>query len=240
MEEHLLLLAQLQTLQALILLKRRILRGVRLSKGASFLNREYFLEAQADDTNSAKALKDAQAADVNNTQLSRISETIARTYATLQSGNLSGEQRGKVLQEIRKPRSAKELLNVQTNAAKAELERKKLLSKPFEAVNRELESIPKKGEPAITLRRRPEIISKVLGPLQQGKEVKNAPKKTFSPAGQKRLPARREGKQAKQCNRVTRWLSTLKMYGSMRVTVTKRGRPRGGALYDMLCSNGPI
>jgi len=114
-------------------------------QGSLIPEQRILLRAQADDTNSAKALKDAQAADVNNTQLSRISETIARTYATLQSGNLSGEQRGKVLQEIRNLEAQRRLLNVQTNAAKAELERKKLLSKPFEAVNRELESIPKKG-----------------------------------------------------------------------------------------------
>lgn len=103
------------------------------------------LRAQADDTNSARALKDAQAADVNNTQLSRISETIARTYAALQSGNLSTEQRNKIIQEIRNLEAQRRLLNVQTNSAAAELERKKLLSKPFEAVNRELESIPRKG-----------------------------------------------------------------------------------------------
>jgi len=116
-------------------------------QGSLIPEQRILLRAQADDTNSAKALKDAQAADVNATQLSRISETIARTYAAIQSGNLSGAGLQKALQEIRNLEAQRRLINVQTNSASAELERKKLLSKPFEAVNRELESIPKKGGP---------------------------------------------------------------------------------------------
>lgn len=103
------------------------------------------LDAQVADTNSARALKDAQAADINATQSTRISQAIAQAYQALQSGNLSAEQRSKIIQEIRNLESQRLLTNVQTNSAKAELERKKVLSIPFEAINRELETIPKKG-----------------------------------------------------------------------------------------------
>lgn len=114
-------------------------------QGSLIPEQRILLRAQADDTNSAKALKDAQAADVNATQLSRISETIARTYASLQGGNLSAEQRRKIADEIKNLEAQRRLIEQQVNSAKADLEKKKLISKPFEAVNRQLESIPKKG-----------------------------------------------------------------------------------------------
>lgn len=114
-------------------------------QGALIPEQRALLQAQVADTNSARALKDSQAGDINATQQTRISETIARAYQALQSGNLSGDQRDKLLQEIRNLEAQRRLINVQTSSAKAELERKELLSKPFKAINREIESVPKKG-----------------------------------------------------------------------------------------------
>lgn len=83
-------------------------------------------KAQIEDTNSARALKDAQAIDINNTQLPRIDLMIAQKEQTLAQTVKTADEREKILQEIQNLKQQKALLMVNTESSALDLAQKKV------------------------------------------------------------------------------------------------------------------
>lgn len=98
-------------------------------------------DATIRDINSAAALKDTQAADITTTQSHRLGQMLAQAYQALQSGNLSAEQRPKVIQEIRNLESQKRLTDLQANHSAAQLHKEQLKGSLFEQGKKVLEAI---------------------------------------------------------------------------------------------------
>lgn len=90
------------------------------------------LKAQVADTNSAAALKQAQAADLLKTQPQRIGQMIAQAYQALQSGNLSGEERTTVISRIRHLEAQAAQARSQAAHGQETLHRERVKSKPWE------------------------------------------------------------------------------------------------------------
>jgi len=103
------------------------------------------IAAQIRDVNSAAALKDAQARDIATTQQERISQLIAQTYQALQSGNLSGDQRAKLVQEIRNLEATRKLVNAQTAHSAASLQKEEVKGKLWAIPNKAMEKAIEQG-----------------------------------------------------------------------------------------------
>lgn len=100
------------------------------------------IRAQTRDANSAAALKDVQANDVNATQAQRISSLIADVYAKLQTGNLSGTQRMQALQQIKNLEAQRDQVLSETAHSAATLEKEQVKGKLWSIPNRAMEKIP--------------------------------------------------------------------------------------------------
>lgn len=98
-------------------------------------------EATIGDINAAAALKKTQAADIVSTQSHRLSQMLAQAYQALQSGNLSGEQRIKAIQEIRNLESQKRLTDLQAGHSAAQLHKEQLKGQLFEHGKKVIESL---------------------------------------------------------------------------------------------------
>jgi len=97
--------------------------------------------AQANQANSAAALSQTQAEDIRNTQPQRISQMIADAYGKLQSGNLAGESREKVIQEIRNLEQARKLLVNQTAHSAAQLHKEQLKGSLWETGKKVIDAV---------------------------------------------------------------------------------------------------
>jgi len=124
-------------------------------------------QAQIADINSAARLKDAQASDVNATQAQRIGLMIAQAYQALQSGNLTAEQRSKVIDEIRLLQSQKALADQQTAHSAATLHREYVKSKPYEYAGKAIDWAERN-------------VPKIQGPIKKGYDyIKKDPLKQW-------------------------------------------------------------
>jgi len=103
--------------------------------------------AQIRDVNSAAALKDAQTNDVYATQADRIDLMIAQRQNSLSGANLSSEQARKVQNEIDVLKAQRDQIRANTASTIVDTEKKKLLSRPFKAVNDMLDNVPRPKNP---------------------------------------------------------------------------------------------
>lgn len=95
--------------------------------------------AQIKDVNSASALKDAQANDLNATQADRIDLLIAQKQQALQSGNLSGSTASKLQDELNVLRAQRDNIRANTASTVADSQKKKLIGSAFEVGNKAVE-----------------------------------------------------------------------------------------------------
>jgi len=94
--------------------------------------------ATAAQANSAATLNTEQAKDVEQTRNSRLGVMLSQAYQQLQSGNLSAEQRPKVIQEIKN-------LEAQMQGIRAENVKKKFLGEIYKMPSSGLEAAKKYG-----------------------------------------------------------------------------------------------
>lgn len=97
--------------------------------------------AQIHDVNSAAALKQAQANDVYATQADRIDLMIAQKQQALGNVNLSVAQTARIQDEIKLLQAQRDNIRAQTASTMADAEKKKLMSKPFEYLNKGIDSV---------------------------------------------------------------------------------------------------
>lgn len=93
--------------------------------------------ASANQANSAAGLANEQAADLRLTRFDRIDLMIAQKELQLsQAKKTGGADTNKIIQEIDNLKAAKAKLSVDTAASALELEKQKLLKKPYEVINK--------------------------------------------------------------------------------------------------------
>lgn len=100
-------------------------------------------QAQIKDVNSAASLKDAQANDLNATQLQRIDLLIAQKQQALQSEKVGYQEAKKVRAEIDVLRAQRDNIRANTASTQADAEKKKLISVPYKMGNKFIDAIPK-------------------------------------------------------------------------------------------------
>lgn len=92
--------------------------------------------AQINDVNSAAALKVAQTNDVYATQADRIDLMIAQRQKALQDEKVGFQDAKKIRAELDVLRAQRDNIRAQTASTLADQQKKKLLSRPFEAANK--------------------------------------------------------------------------------------------------------
>lgn len=101
------------------------------------------LLAQTKDLNSSAALKESQRNEVNTLLVDKLNNIIAQTEASIASGNLSGAQKLKALQEIENLKVQKKGLEINNQSSAYQLERTKFLNRGFDAGNKAVDSAVK-------------------------------------------------------------------------------------------------
>lgn len=113
--------------------------------------------ASAAQANSAANLNMEQAKDVSATREGRLGVMLSQAYQQLQSGNLSGEQRPKIIQEIKN-------LEAQMQGLRADNVKKKLLGELYEMPSSAVKAAKKYGS------KWQEAFEGGFGPLHGGKD----------------------------------------------------------------------
>lgn len=92
-------------------------------------------DAQVEDLTSAAQLKKAQAGDISFMQKDRLINLQAQTLAQLAQGKLTDEQRGQLQIQARLLEAQIRKLGVETQTSALQLEKEKLMKKPYEIAN---------------------------------------------------------------------------------------------------------
>lgn len=101
-------------------------------QAATMRNNLKLQEAQILDINSAAKQKQAETDDILLTRSQRIGLMISQAYQALQAGNLTGNQREKVIDEIVLLKSQKKLIDAQAASSAAQAFKDKVTKKPYE------------------------------------------------------------------------------------------------------------
>lgn len=101
-------------------------------------------EAQVNDLNSAAQLKNTQAGDITFMQKERLLNLQAQTLSALSSSHLSDAQRKQLTIQAELISQQIKNLRIQTSTSALQLEKEKLMKKPYEIANKLLEGKEKK------------------------------------------------------------------------------------------------
>lgn len=101
-------------------------------------------EAQVEDLTSAAQLKKTQAGDISFMQKDRLINLQAQTLAQLASSKLTDEQRAQLEIQAKLLAAQIKKLSIETQTSALQLEKEKLMKKPYELANKLLEGKPKK------------------------------------------------------------------------------------------------
>ncbi|WNK12637.1 MAG: DNA pilot protein [Microvirus sp.] len=116
-----------------------------VSKAAELRLQQTAVEAQANQANSAAFLSKTQAGNILLTQQDQLDNMIAQRKVMLADLPIKSETARKISQEISNLESQKLLIEAQTTSAKAEMQKKRAQSKPYEYINKGINFIEKNG-----------------------------------------------------------------------------------------------
>lgn len=112
-------------------------------------------DAQVEDLTSAAQLKKAQAGDISFMQKDRLINLQAQTLAQLAQGKLTDEQRGQLQIQARLLEAQIRKLGVETQTSALQLEKEKLMKKPYELANELISGRKKQKEPNEPFQKKP-------------------------------------------------------------------------------------